>query len=348
MAAPAARHKDIVKHESKMLGFFAGAIAGALFGILVLSTGGLALAAVVAVGAAGGYVAGAAWDAFFAESPGVETGALGIDTTEILINDEVAAAVLCKSPCYFPVVYNHDEKVVSTGSSTVFFACRPAARQGDTLICDAKISSGSPNVIIGGGTVRIAGSKKTNFDYFLDYASLYLTVALGGASLATLAVSATAVGISEIVSVNELFGAFTPVATNVINSAGSLFNIYRIENPAARSHNAGLLAGQRAEVQNAMYQRYVRRKAALGQPYQMQSEWARNNRVQWALDRRVAKAGPPKGMKSLTGWKGASFQVGLPIIVDVARMLRENARERNVPENPLKVSCDNTSWLEPA
>ncbi|WAS91655.1 PAAR domain-containing protein [Nannocystis punicea] len=348
MAAPAARHGDIIKHESKMLGFFAGAVAGALFGIIVLGTGGLALAAVVAVGAGVGYLAGAAWDAI-ADSPGVETGAVGLDETNVIINGKVAAAVVGKSQCYFPVVYSHGEKVISEGSSTVFFRCRPAARQGDALICDGKISSGSPDVIIGGGTVRIAGSKKTNFDYFLDYASLYLTVALGGASLATLAVSATAVGISELISVNAGLSRWVNfAAVNVVNSAGSLFNTFGIDNRLARAHNTTLLAAQRAEIQNAMYQRYVRGKAALGRPYQMQSEWARNNRVQWALDRRVAKAGAPKGMQALTGWKGASFQVGLPIAVDFARNWRDQERESRVPENPLAVSCDDTSWLEPA
>lgn len=46
---------------------------------------------------------------------------------------------------------NHSLQEVGEGSETVFIDGTPAARQGDRVVCGAKISTGSPNVFFGSG-----------------------------------------------------------------------------------------------------------------------------------------------------------------------------------------------------
>ncbi|UZM96271.1 PAAR domain-containing protein [Pseudomonas putida] len=43
-------------------------------------------------------------------------------------------------------------EILAQGSDSVYINGQPAARVGDRRVCDAKISAGSPNVCIGGGT----------------------------------------------------------------------------------------------------------------------------------------------------------------------------------------------------
>jgi uncharacterized Zn-binding protein involved in type VI secretion len=45
-------------------------------------------------------------------------------------------------------------RILAEGSSTVHINGQPAARVGDSTVCDGKISAGSTNVFIGGGTDR--------------------------------------------------------------------------------------------------------------------------------------------------------------------------------------------------
>ncbi|MFG0769046.1 PAAR domain-containing protein [Pseudomonas sp. TYF_15] len=46
-------------------------------------------------------------------------------------------------------------KILAQGSDSVYINGQPAARVGDRTVCDAKISAGSPNVCIEGGTATL-------------------------------------------------------------------------------------------------------------------------------------------------------------------------------------------------
>lgn len=329
-AAPAARESDIIKHSSKLLGFFAGAVAGALFAIFVIGTGGLGFLAAVAVGGAIGLGGGALADMLM-ENPGVKTGVVGMGLANIKINNKDAASVLVESYCYMPVVYNHGYKVIVEGSKTVLFACTPAARKGDKLLCDATISSGSPNVIIGGPKVRVAGTKRTWVDEVLDYASAYMTVAFAGTTALGFALSAVTVAIAD----NQT----THLQSNRAN------NLQTFTSVTQTNLEAGLITGRiedavdRRATQRAMYQSYLERKRASGGRVMSRQAYARNNFVRQGVERRMAAKAPSR--------LASGLKLGLPIVVDFARAWREQERENAVPKHDPSL-CGNTTWLEPA
>jgi uncharacterized Zn-binding protein involved in type VI secretion len=349
-AAPAARTTDKLKHTSAMLGFFAGAVAALAVGVFVIGTGGLGLAALVAVGGLAGAGAATLIDSML-EDPGITTGAVGPGSNNILINNLDAVAVIDPSLCYFPVVYNHGNKAIVEGSKTVFYGCRPAARKGDTLLCEAKITTGSPNVLIGGEKVRIKGTRRSALDTILDYGSMYLTVLFAGGSLAGLAVTGAFMAISETLSYRmhqanqstsnmqagmNVAGSVSSTATeNALTHRGNV----RAEQLATDTYQAN-----RQAVSNAMYQRYVQGKIRSGQPYQAQSQWARNNRVRWAVNRRTPPRVAPTRAKP-NSWKVTAGAIVAQLTVDIIRNYREEQREAAIPT---QVSCDDTSWLEPA
>lgn len=349
-AAPAARTTDKLKHTSTMLGFFAGAVAALAVGIFVIGTGGLGLAALVAVGGLAGAGAATLIDSIM-EDPGITTGAVGPGSNNILINNLDAVAVADPSLCYFPVVYNHGNKVIVEGSETVFYGCRPAARKGDTLICEAGIASGSPDVIIGGPKVRIKGTRRTWVDTVLDYGSMYLTVLFAGSSLAGLAVTGTIMAISEVASfqMHQANANTTAMqaSLNVVGSTASTATENALANAAnRRAEQAATDAYQagRQAAEDALYRRYVARKVARGQPYQLRSAWARNNRVRWAVNRATPPRVQPQ-LRSLNSWKTTGKTIGAQLAVDMVRAWRDAQREANIPS---QFSCGDTSWLEPA
>lgn len=341
-AALAARESDIIKHSSRLLGFFAGAVAAVVIGLFVVGTGGLGLGAIAALAAVGGAVGlgtSALIEAFM-DNPGITTGALGKGSVFIQINGLDAAAVLDMAVCYWPVVYNHGPKAIVEGSGTVFFGCRPAARKGDALLCGAKIARGSSNVLIGGPTVRIKGTQRSWIDTVLDYSSLYLTVIFAGTTLAGFAASAVVVAISEVLSAPSAVptvvgGVTSTTADNAVVLAKNL--------TAERLATANFLAGQ-AAAQNAMYQAYVKGKMRKNVSYLGMDEWLKNNRVNWALKRRTPPRASPTP-KKLGSWKTAGMQILAQLTVDVVRNWRETERENAIPKS---VCCADMSWLEPA
>jgi uncharacterized Zn-binding protein involved in type VI secretion len=352
--ALAARKDDIIKHSSKLLGFFAGAVAAVAIGLLVVGTGGLGLAAIAGLAAVGGAVglgAGALYDAL-APSPGVETGVVGPGSSNILINNRDAAAVTDLSVCYFPVVYNHGPKAIVEGSGTVFYACRPAARKGDALLCDATIATGSENVLIGGPAVRIKGTRRTFLDTILDYGSMYLTVVFAGGTLLGFAVTGAVIGISDAWQ-RSMHTSPGPVSGTTVNrgaivlGGGAAFladgRSISYFNAQETARTVAANEASRRAAQNAMYADYVARKTAQGQVPWSRARYLNNNLVNQAVTRRAPPVRPK--LQSPPSWRAAAGGIAAQLGVDIVRVWREAEREAAIPENP---SCDDTSWLEPA
>ncbi|MCY1054728.1 PAAR domain-containing protein [Nannocystis sp. SCPEA4] len=329
-AAPAARETDIIKHSSKLLGFFAGAVAAAVIAAVTIGTGGVGFFVMVGVGGALGYGAGALADMFM-EDPGIKTGMIGpSDGLFIEINGLDAVAILDKAECYVPVVYSHGEKPIVEGSKTVLFKCCPAARKGDKLICDAAISTGSPNVLIGGAKVRIAGTRRTWVDEVLDVTSAYLTVAFLGTSLGSMAVGALTVGLTDTAQyVAGKLGANS--LEQFAASTVSGFVLGPVLGPLSDMFD-------RNAAHNGMYRDYVRRKRAAGQTPLSRRAHARNNFVRAGVERRMA----PRSK-----WVGRGQTIA-PLVVDFARAYRDYQRDQRVPESRSPDLCGNESWLEPA
>ena len=154
MTAAAARLDDPIEHSSALGGLLAGLAIGAgavLIGIAVVGTGGLgavALSSMVGAGAATGAGIGQLIGSLsFACS---ETGQIRSGSGNVYINGKPAArAHLDDAECSdHPGI----PKILAQGSDSVYINGQPAARVGDRTVCDAKISAGSPNVYIGGGT----------------------------------------------------------------------------------------------------------------------------------------------------------------------------------------------------
>jgi len=356
----AARYDDIIKHSSALLGFFAGAVAGVVIALVVGATGGLALAAVVAIGGALGGAAGAGAGVLvdsFLDTPGITTGKLQEGSTTILINGRRAIAILDASFCYVPIVYNHGMKHVVEGSETVFFHCRPASRKGDALLCDGKISSGSPNVLIGGPTVRVKGTKRSWFDDVLDYASLYFTA---------LSLSTPAGVIALFVGEGVSYGLHMLQASTLENAAAvQTVNLGKeglVEAGKMQTANLAIEAANRqaerialeelaqktAAVENALYTKYALKKIAANETVQSRAYWLSRYFVQQSLMKNAPKFVPPKLVPPKAfNWKGFAKNAGPGLLVDIVRVGREIGREMEVP-NKFAVHCDDTSWLEPA
>jgi RHS repeat-associated protein len=151
----AARWGDEIEHTSALGGFLAGAVIGlaiataAAFTICTAGLGGILLG--IAVGLAASFVP------MIGESIGASmsspAGGIKLEgcSTDVFINSRNAAhAKLSMGTCD-----KHPAPVmVAEGSSNVFINNVAASRKGDKLTCGAKISSGSNNVFIGGGTER--------------------------------------------------------------------------------------------------------------------------------------------------------------------------------------------------
>ncbi|MBL8482906.1 MAG: PAAR domain-containing protein, partial [Rhodocyclaceae bacterium] len=150
----AARVTDGISHTSALTGFLVGAVLGiALIAAVAFATFtcgfGVALLAglVAGVGASALLAAGEALGKMFSSPAGsITTGSGNVFTNSLqaaLVS--MSTGVCSKHP---------PPQVVAEGSSNVFINSQPAARKGDKITCGAKISSGSGNVYIGGGTVQ--------------------------------------------------------------------------------------------------------------------------------------------------------------------------------------------------
>ncbi|WDY56481.1 GH-E family nuclease [Pseudomonas sp. PSKL.D1] len=144
----AARVGDSIEHTSAMTGLLAGLAIGAIGAALIVGTGGLAAVAFVGAGAALGAGIGqviGGLDFFTSEAGKIFSG-----SSNVYINNLPAArAHLDTVGCD---KHSGSPKNIAQGSNSVFINGMPAARVGDCTTCDGKISSGSANVFIGGGT----------------------------------------------------------------------------------------------------------------------------------------------------------------------------------------------------
>ncbi|NIF23329.1 DUF6531 domain-containing protein, partial [Candidatus Pantoea multigeneris] len=164
----AARVGDPIGHSHALAGMIAGTVvggllaaagsyaAGALFAAgLATSCLGVGLVVIgisVAVGFLSGWLATTARDALagVGERSFSQCGTLLTGSHNVFINGKPAAlATFSRAAC------SQDGPCmqVAQGASNVFVNGFPLARSGDKTNCGATILSGSPNVIIGGGTV---------------------------------------------------------------------------------------------------------------------------------------------------------------------------------------------------
>ncbi|MBV8522354.1 MAG: PAAR domain-containing protein, partial [Acetobacteraceae bacterium] len=159
-AEPAARLLDEISHTDSMTGFLVGALVGLAAGVaivaLTVATGGAALAVVAAAGAA---VATTGGSALVGEALGetyeTATGSIvQLGSPNVLVNMRPAAramldAAVCSTHAPGP------PKSIAQGSETVLINGVPAARKTSLIACGAHISSGSPDVLIGGPTATL-------------------------------------------------------------------------------------------------------------------------------------------------------------------------------------------------
>ncbi|MDH0747883.1 DUF6531 domain-containing protein, partial [Pseudomonas sp. GD03842] len=150
----AARFGDEISHTSALGGFLIGAALGiALVATVAIATFtcgfGVALLAGLAAGVGGSLLtaAGEAIGSMFS-SP---SGTIVTASANVFVNSRQAAHVAQS----LGACSKHPGPVqVADGSTNVFINGTAAARKGDKLTCGATISSGSSNVLIGGGTQR--------------------------------------------------------------------------------------------------------------------------------------------------------------------------------------------------
>ncbi|MBA6118963.1 MULTISPECIES: PAAR domain-containing protein [Pseudomonas] len=154
MSVAAARTDDPIEHSSALGGLLAGLAIGAgavLAGIVIVGTGGLgavALAAMVGAGAATGAGIGQLIGSLSCACS--VTGKIRSGSSNVYINGKPAVrAHLDSVDCS---EHSGTPKILAQGSDSVYINGQPAVRVGDRTVCDAKISAGSPNVAIGGGT----------------------------------------------------------------------------------------------------------------------------------------------------------------------------------------------------
>ncbi|VVP49788.1 hypothetical protein PS874_05167 [Pseudomonas fluorescens] len=141
------------KH-TRARGLLAGLAIGAgavLVGIVIVGTDGLgavALCAMVGAGAATGAGIGQLLGSLSFASHGA--GQIKTGSGNVFTNGKPAArAHVDTAACD---QHGPAPQILAQGSDSVYINGQPAARVGDRTVCDGKISSGSANVFIGGGT----------------------------------------------------------------------------------------------------------------------------------------------------------------------------------------------------
>ena len=154
MSEAAARLDDPIEHSRALGGLLAGLAIGAgavLVGIAIVGTGGLgavALCAMVGAGAATGAGIGQLLGSLSFASHGA--GQIKTGSGNVFTNSKPAArAHVDTAACD---QHGPAPQILAQGSDSVYINGQPAARVGDRTVCDGKISSGSANVFIGGGT----------------------------------------------------------------------------------------------------------------------------------------------------------------------------------------------------
>ncbi|MBP1127130.1 MULTISPECIES: PAAR domain-containing protein [Pseudomonas] len=144
----AARVGDPIEHTGSLTGLLAGLAVGAIGAALIVGTGGLAAVAIIGASAAAGAGIGQVIGSL--SYCNHETGHILTGSGNVHINGKPAArAHVDTAKCDD---HGPGPKTLAQGSSTVYINNMPAARVDDRTVCDARISSGSGNVWIGGET----------------------------------------------------------------------------------------------------------------------------------------------------------------------------------------------------
>ncbi|WP_256352550.1 PAAR domain-containing protein [Pseudomonas sp. PDM31] len=154
MSEAAARLDDPIEHSRALSGLLGGLALGAgavLIGIAIVGTAGfgaIALGAMVGAGAATGAGIGQLLGSLsFATH---DAGQINSGSGNVFINGRAAArAHVDTAVC---TQHGSAPQILAQGSDSVCINGQPAARVGDRTVCDGKISAGSANVFIGGGT----------------------------------------------------------------------------------------------------------------------------------------------------------------------------------------------------
>ncbi len=147
----AARQWDPIEHSNAMGGLLAGLAIGAtaaLIGLAIVGTGGLAAVAIVGASAVAGAGIGELVGSlsFAVQSAGnIVSGSSNVHVNGL----PAARAHVDKAKCD---KHGSSPQTLAQGSGSVHINGMPAARVGDATVCDGKISAGSGNVFIGGGT----------------------------------------------------------------------------------------------------------------------------------------------------------------------------------------------------
>ncbi len=177
----AARMGDQVSHTDAAFGFGLGGAVGIAAGIalLTVATGGADLLVLAAAGGAVAMAGGGALAGMkIGSTYGAPSGDIVSGSASVIINGRLAARALADTA----VCDNHSGPMqIATGSTSVFFNTMPAARLGDLTVCDAKISTASSNVIIGGGTASYAS---VNPEVPALAVTIARDMAIGGAAVA--------------------------------------------------------------------------------------------------------------------------------------------------------------------
>lgn len=154
MSEAAARLDDPIEHSHALSGLLGGLALGAgavLIGIAFVGTGGfgaIALGAMVGAGAATGAGIGQLLGSLSFASH--DAGQINSGSGNVFVNGRAAArAHVDTAVC---TQHGSAPQILAQGSDSVRINGQPAARVGDRTVCDGKISAGSANVFIGGGT----------------------------------------------------------------------------------------------------------------------------------------------------------------------------------------------------
>lgn len=190
----AARITDPIEHSNAMAGLIAGALVGLAFGAFVVATGGAGL--VVGAAIIGGSVAAGAGIGEVLGSlsfmGGSVSGAIASGSTDTFHNDLFAARATADFvACSWG---GHTPKFIAMGSATVFINDKHAARKSDKIQCSAKISDGSHNVFIEGGTEQTL-ELESEIPGWL-HAAIFAVGALSAVILAGPIVAACGIGLS--------------------------------------------------------------------------------------------------------------------------------------------------------
>ena len=194
----AARFGDEISHTGALGGFLIGAALGiALVATVAIATFtcgfGVALLAGLAAGVGGSLLtaAGEALGSLLTSPSGTITTA----SPNVFINSRKAARVE-KS---IGACDKHPGPVqIAEGSTNVFINSVAAARKGDKLTCGATITSGSGNVIIGGGTYRYLPVDDEVPEWLRTTVDVLMAVAGAAGGIAQLIKAGTQAGMKAI------------------------------------------------------------------------------------------------------------------------------------------------------